>query len=45
VQLDTETLWRLATRTVEPAQALARARARGEGRLAEAACQVVSVIH
>lgn len=45
VLLDTETLWRLATRHVDPAGALSRAEVEGDRGLAEAACQVVSVIY
>ncbi|MEU0738822.1 maleylpyruvate isomerase family mycothiol-dependent enzyme [Streptomyces sp. NPDC006134] len=44
VLLDTETAWRLCTRGIDPATALGRARVRGERRLAEAACEVVSIV-
>ncbi|MFI1096618.1 maleylpyruvate isomerase family mycothiol-dependent enzyme [Streptomyces sp. NPDC020917] len=44
VRLDTETAWRLPTRSITPANALSRAQVRGDHRLAEAACQVVSII-
>ncbi|MFI6662019.1 maleylpyruvate isomerase family mycothiol-dependent enzyme [Streptomyces sp. NPDC050523] len=45
IALDTETLWQLATRGIGPADALARAQVQGDRRLAEAACQIVSIIH
>jgi hypothetical protein len=45
VLLDTETLWRLCTRGIDPADALSRAQVRGDRRLAQAACQIVSVIY
>ncbi|MFI0240231.1 maleylpyruvate isomerase family mycothiol-dependent enzyme [Streptomyces sp. NPDC016845] len=45
VVMDTETAWRLATRHIDPACALSRARVRGELRLAQAACRIVSVVH
>lgn len=45
VRLDTETVWRLCTRNIDPAAALARAHVRGDRRLAEAACQIVSIIY
>ncbi|MFI6518162.1 maleylpyruvate isomerase family mycothiol-dependent enzyme [Spirillospora sp. NPDC050679] len=45
VRLDTETAWRLCTRGIEPDTALARARVEGDRRLAEAACQIVSIIY
>ncbi|MFE7165905.1 maleylpyruvate isomerase family mycothiol-dependent enzyme [Streptomyces sp. NPDC057616] len=45
VLLDTETVWRLATRGIDPADALARAHVHGDRRLAEAACQMVSIIY
>ncbi|MEV8596301.1 maleylpyruvate isomerase family mycothiol-dependent enzyme [Streptomyces sp. NPDC052012] len=45
VLLDAETAWRLCTRGIEPATALDRARIRGDRRLAEAACEIVSVVH
>ncbi|MFE3459370.1 maleylpyruvate isomerase family mycothiol-dependent enzyme [Nocardiopsis aegyptia] len=45
VHLDPETTWRLCTRGIEPARALALARVDGDPALAEAACQIVSIIH
>ncbi|KDN73978.1 hypothetical protein DF19_42070 [Streptomyces olindensis] len=45
VQLDAETAWRLCTRGIEPATALARARLRGDHRLAEAVCRIVSIVY
>ncbi|MEU6914451.1 maleylpyruvate isomerase family mycothiol-dependent enzyme [Streptomyces olindensis] len=45
VRLDAETAWRLCTRGIEPATALARARARGDHRLAEAVCRIVSIVY
>ncbi|MFB7915380.1 maleylpyruvate isomerase family mycothiol-dependent enzyme [Streptomyces sp. NPDC056061] len=45
VFLDTETAWRLCTRGIDPVTALGLARVRGERRLAEAACQIVSIVH
>ncbi|MEV0262509.1 maleylpyruvate isomerase family mycothiol-dependent enzyme [Streptomyces sp. NPDC050617] len=45
LHLDAETAWRLCTRGVQPAEALARARIDGDRELAEAACRIVSVIH
>jgi uncharacterized protein (TIGR03083 family) len=45
VELDTETAWRLCTRGVQPADALARARVDGDGRLAEAVCRIVSIVY
>ena len=44
VLLDAETAWRLATRAVDPADALSRAQVRGDRRLAEAACRLVSIV-
>ncbi|MGW8556393.1 SCP2 sterol-binding domain-containing protein [Streptomyces tubercidicus] len=44
VRLDTETVWRLCTRGIQPDTALARARIEGDRELGEAACQIVSVI-
>lgn len=43
--LDPETAWRLCTRGLEPDTAFARARVDGDRQLAEAACQIVSVIY
>ncbi|MET7942527.1 maleylpyruvate isomerase family mycothiol-dependent enzyme [Streptomyces sp. NPDC005302] len=45
VSLDTETVWRLSTRNLDPADALSRAHMQGDRRLAEAACQIVSIIY
>ncbi|MFI8952235.1 maleylpyruvate isomerase family mycothiol-dependent enzyme [Streptomyces sp. NPDC053750] len=45
VLLDTETVWRLATRNIDPADALSRADVQGDRRLAEAACRIVSIIY
>lgn len=45
VWLDPETAWRLCTRGIGPGPALARVRIRGERRLAEAACRIVSVVY
>ncbi|MWA08393.1 maleylpyruvate isomerase family mycothiol-dependent enzyme [Streptomyces sp. BA2] len=45
VLLDADTLWRLATRSIDPADALSRAHVQGDRRLAEAACQIVSIIY
>ncbi|GAB2870237.1 maleylpyruvate isomerase family mycothiol-dependent enzyme [Streptomyces mayteni] len=45
VRLDAETAWRLCTRGIQPDDALAVARVDGERELAEAACQIVSIIH
>ncbi|MFD8568438.1 maleylpyruvate isomerase family mycothiol-dependent enzyme [Streptomyces sp. NPDC059639] len=45
VVLDTETLWRLCTRNIHPADAVSRARVHGDRQLALAACQIVSVIY
>ncbi|MFK0295099.1 maleylpyruvate isomerase family mycothiol-dependent enzyme [Streptomyces sp. NPDC090442] len=45
VTLDAETAWRLCTRGIEPATALARAHVDGDHQLAEAACQIVSIVY
>ncbi|MFE7115172.1 maleylpyruvate isomerase family mycothiol-dependent enzyme [Streptomyces sp. NPDC057654] len=45
LHLDPETAWRLCTRGLQPAEALARARIDGDRELAAAACRIVSVIH
>ncbi|MFE9764333.1 maleylpyruvate isomerase family mycothiol-dependent enzyme [Streptomyces sp. NPDC005808] len=45
VRLDPETAWRLCTRSIDPGTALDRARISGERRLAEAACQIVSIVY
>ncbi|MFD6275533.1 maleylpyruvate isomerase family mycothiol-dependent enzyme [Streptomyces sp. NPDC060209] len=44
VTLDAETAWRLCTRGIEPAAALARAHIQGRRPLAEAVCRIVSVV-
>ncbi|WP_274918296.1 maleylpyruvate isomerase family mycothiol-dependent enzyme [Streptomyces sp. WZ-12] len=45
VTLDAETAWRLCTRGVEPTTALARVHIDGDRQLAEAACQIVSIVY
>ncbi|MFF6881343.1 maleylpyruvate isomerase family mycothiol-dependent enzyme [Streptomyces sp. NPDC012474] len=45
VRLDSETAWRLCTRGIDPDTALARARISGERQIAEAACQIVSIVY
>ncbi|MFF2060589.1 maleylpyruvate isomerase family mycothiol-dependent enzyme [Streptomyces sp. NPDC058200] len=45
VTLDSETAWRLCTRSIEPSTALTRAHIRGDRQLAEAACQIVSIVY
>ncbi|EPH43139.1 maleylpyruvate isomerase family mycothiol-dependent enzyme [Streptomyces aurantiacus] len=45
VHLDAETAWQLCTRRVQPGTALARARVHGDLQLAEAACQIVSIVY
>ncbi|WP_331733642.1 maleylpyruvate isomerase family mycothiol-dependent enzyme (plasmid) [Streptomyces sp. NBC_00080] len=45
VRLDPETAWRLCTRSIDPGTALDRARIIGERQLAEAACQIVSIVY
>ncbi|WP_214110240.1 maleylpyruvate isomerase family mycothiol-dependent enzyme [Acrocarpospora catenulata] len=45
VRLDAETAWRLCTRGIDPDTAIARARVHGDRRLAEAACQIVSIVY
>ncbi|MFI7102067.1 maleylpyruvate isomerase family mycothiol-dependent enzyme [Streptomyces sp. NPDC050161] len=45
VRLDADSAWRLCTRGIEPAIALARARIDGDPQLAEAACRIVSIVH
>ncbi|NEE22985.1 maleylpyruvate isomerase family mycothiol-dependent enzyme [Streptomyces sp. SID7499] len=45
VLLDTETVWRLCTRNIDPAEALSLARVQGDRRLAESACQIVSIVY
>ncbi|HEY3483195.1 MAG TPA: hypothetical protein VGL02_30340 [Streptomyces sp.] len=44
VVLGAETAWRLCTRGVEPTSALAHAHVEGQRPLAEANCQIVSVV-
>jgi uncharacterized protein (TIGR03083 family) len=45
VTLDPETAWRLCTRGIEPSTALTRASIRGDRQLAEAVCQIVSIVY
>ncbi|MFE0179108.1 maleylpyruvate isomerase family mycothiol-dependent enzyme, partial [Streptomyces sp. NPDC059002] len=45
VRLDPETAWRLCTRSIDPGTALVRARISGDRQLAEAACQIVSIVY
>ncbi|WP_062213461.1 maleylpyruvate isomerase family mycothiol-dependent enzyme [Streptomyces sp. NBRC 109706] len=45
VEWDAETAWRLCTRSVDPATALARARVTGDRTLAAAAARIVSIVH
>ncbi|MGW0611927.1 maleylpyruvate isomerase family mycothiol-dependent enzyme [Streptomyces sp. NPDC002788] len=45
VRLDPETAWRLCTRSIDPSTALARARISGDRQIAEAACQIVSIVY
>jgi len=45
VELDPEAAWRLSTRGIDPGTALALARVRGERRLAEAVCRIVSIVY
>lgn len=45
LSLDAETAWQLCARRVQPGTALARARVHGDRQLAEAACQIVSIIY
>lgn len=45
VRLDPESAWRLCTRGIDPGTALARARISGDRQLAEAACQIVSIVY
>ncbi|MEI5098259.1 maleylpyruvate isomerase family mycothiol-dependent enzyme [Streptomyces sp. PmtG] len=44
-RLDAETAWQLCTRGIQPDTALARARIDGDRDLAEAACQIVSIVY
>ncbi|MGW7513969.1 maleylpyruvate isomerase family mycothiol-dependent enzyme [Streptomyces sp. NPDC054796] len=45
VVLDAETAWRLCTRGIGPASALARARVDGDRQLAAAVCEIVSIVY
>ncbi|MFC8141356.1 maleylpyruvate isomerase family mycothiol-dependent enzyme [Streptomyces paradoxus] len=45
LRLDAETAWRLCTRGIQPATALARAGVLGDRRLGEAVCRIVSVVY
>ncbi|MFC9624383.1 maleylpyruvate isomerase family mycothiol-dependent enzyme [Streptomyces sp. NPDC056930] len=45
VRFDAETAWRLCTRGIQPDTALARVRIDGDLQLAEAACQIVSIVY
>lgn len=45
VHLDAENAWRLCTRGIPPAAAFAGARVNGDRQLAEAACQIVSIVY
>jgi uncharacterized protein (TIGR03083 family) len=45
VLMDPETAWRLCTRGIDPDTALARVRISGERQIAEAACQIVSIVY
>ncbi|MFD5385762.1 maleylpyruvate isomerase family mycothiol-dependent enzyme [Streptomyces sp. NPDC127074] len=45
VRLDAETAWRLCTRGIQPDTALARVRIDGDRQLAEAVCQIVSIVY
>ncbi|MER5985748.1 hypothetical protein [Streptomyces sp. NPDC001787] len=45
VRLDAETAWRLCPRGIQPDAAVARARIDGDQELAEAACQIVSIVY
>lgn len=45
VRLDPETAWRLCVRGIDPGTALARARISGDRQIAEAACQIVSIVY
>lgn len=44
VELDVDTAWRLCTRSIEPSAAISRGRLDGDLELAEAACEMVSII-
>lgn len=43
--MDEDSAWRLCTRGITPATALARAHIGGDQQLAEAACQIVSIVY
>ena len=45
VQMDADSAWRLCTRGIAPATALARTHIDGDRQLAEAACQIVSIVY
>ncbi|MFB6986162.1 maleylpyruvate isomerase family mycothiol-dependent enzyme [Streptomyces sp. NPDC056304] len=45
VRFDAETAWRLCTRGIQPDTALARVHIDGDRQLAEAACQIVSIVY
>ncbi|MFF3762777.1 maleylpyruvate isomerase family mycothiol-dependent enzyme [Streptomyces sp. NPDC001922] len=45
VSLDAPTAWRLCTRGISPAVAFSRTRIDGDRQLAEAACQIVSIVY
>ncbi|MBK1784932.1 maleylpyruvate isomerase family mycothiol-dependent enzyme [Prauserella cavernicola] len=45
VHVDVDTLWRLCSRGIEPAQAVGRARIEGDEGLGRAALRMVSIIH
>ncbi|MFG2859134.1 maleylpyruvate isomerase family mycothiol-dependent enzyme [Streptomyces sioyaensis] len=45
LSLDAETAWRLCTRGISSAAAFAKTRVDGDRQLAEAACQVVSIVY
>ncbi|WP_327187330.1 maleylpyruvate isomerase family mycothiol-dependent enzyme [Streptomyces sp. NBC_01334] len=45
VRLSPETAWRLCARGIDPCTALARVRISGERQIAEAACQIVSIVY
>ncbi|GGN88688.1 hypothetical protein GCM10011579_082630 [Streptomyces albiflavescens] len=45
VTLDSETAWRLCTRGIEPSTALTDVHIQGERPLAEAMCQIVSIVY
>ncbi|MFJ5797805.1 hypothetical protein [Streptomyces decoyicus] len=43
--MDADSAWRLCTHGITPATVLARAHIDGERQLAEAACQIVSIVY